>query len=61
MPVVVGINHFAGDSDAEVEAVKDYVAGQGAEAIPHAIDFSRGQGDRPEGVLPVRPQFPIED
>jgi len=33
VPVVVGINHFAGDSDAEVEAVKAYVAGQDAEAI----------------------------
>ena len=33
VPVVVGINHFAGDTDAEVQAVKDYVAAQGAEAI----------------------------
>ena len=33
VPVVVGINHFAGDTDAEVQAVKDYVASQGAEAI----------------------------
>jgi formate--tetrahydrofolate ligase len=33
VPVVVGINHFAGDTDAEIEAVKAYVAEQGAEAI----------------------------
>ncbi len=33
VPVLVGINHFAGDSDAEVQAVKDYVAEQGAEAV----------------------------
>ena len=30
VPVVVGINHFAGDTDAEVEAVKAYVAAQGS-------------------------------
>jgi formate--tetrahydrofolate ligase len=33
VPVVVGINHFAGDTDAEIRAVKDYVAAQGSEAI----------------------------
>ena len=33
VPVVVAINHFAGDSEAEVEAVKAYVAEQGSEAI----------------------------
>ena len=33
VPVVVGINHFVTDTDAEVQAVKDYVASQGAEAI----------------------------
>ena len=33
VPVVVAINHFAGDGEAEIEAVRDYVAGQGAEAI----------------------------
>ncbi len=33
VPVVVAINHFVNDTDAEVQAVKDYVAGQGAEAI----------------------------
>ena len=33
VPAVVAINHFATDTDAEIEAVKSYVAGQGAEAI----------------------------
>ncbi len=33
VPVVVAINHFYSDTDAEVQAVKDYVAQQGAEAI----------------------------
>ncbi|MGR3492332.1 MAG: formate--tetrahydrofolate ligase [Shimia sp.] len=33
VPVVVAINHFVTDTDAEVEAVKEYVAGQGAEAV----------------------------
>jgi len=33
VPVVVAINHFVTDTDAEVQAVKDYVASQGAEAV----------------------------
>ncbi len=33
VPVVVAINHFISDTDAEIQAVKDYVAQQGAEAI----------------------------
>jgi len=33
VPVVVAINHFVTDTDDEVQAVKDYVVGQGAEAI----------------------------
>lgn len=33
VPVVVAINHFVTDSDAEVQAVKDYVASQGSEAV----------------------------
>ncbi|WP_146586624.1 formate--tetrahydrofolate ligase [Puniceibacterium confluentis] len=33
VPVVVAINHFVSDTDAEVEAVKEYVSGQGSEAI----------------------------
>ncbi len=33
VPVVVAINHFVTDTDAEVQAVKDYVDTQGSEAI----------------------------
>lgn len=33
VPVVVAINHFVTDTDAEVQAIKDFVAGQGAQAI----------------------------
>ena len=33
VPVVVAINHFVSDTDAEIEAVKEYVASQGSEAI----------------------------
>mgnify|MGYP005806304195 CR=1 FL=1 len=33
VPVVVGINHFVSDTDAEIQAIKDYVATLGAEAI----------------------------
>ena len=33
VPVVVAINHFVTDTDAEVQAVKDFVASQGADAV----------------------------
>jgi len=33
VPVVVAINHFVTDTEAEVAAVKDFVAGHGAEAV----------------------------
>ncbi len=33
VPVVVAVNHFVSDTDAEVQAIKDYVAGAGSEAI----------------------------
>jgi formate--tetrahydrofolate ligase len=33
VPVVVAINHFYSDTEVEIQAVKDYVAQQGAEAI----------------------------
>jgi formate--tetrahydrofolate ligase len=33
VPVVVAINHFVTDTDAEVQAIKDYVEAQGSEAI----------------------------
>ena len=33
VPVVVAINHFVTDTDAEVQAIKDYVSEHGAQAI----------------------------
>ena len=33
MPVVVAVNHFTGDTEAEIKALQDYVAEQGSEAI----------------------------
>ncbi|MBO6901145.1 MAG: formate--tetrahydrofolate ligase [Rhizobiaceae bacterium] len=33
VPAVVAINHFIADTDAEIEAVRKYVAAQGAEAV----------------------------
>ena len=33
VPAVVAINHFAGDTEAEIEAVREYVSHQGSEAI----------------------------
>ena len=33
VPVVVAINHFVTDTDAEVQTIKDYVAEHGAEAV----------------------------
>jgi formate--tetrahydrofolate ligase len=44
VPVVIAINHFVKDTDAEIEAVKDFVASQGAEAIvsKHWADGSEG-------------------
>ncbi len=47
VPVVVAINHFISDTDAEVEAVKAYVEGQGSEAYlcKHWADGSAGITD----------------
>ena len=33
VPVVVAVNHFTGDTEAEIKALQDYVAEQGSEAI----------------------------
>ncbi len=53
VPVVVGINHFAGDSEAEIEACKDYVKSQGSEAIlcKHWADGSKGIADLANRVV----------
>jgi len=44
VPVVVAINHFTSDTDAEIAAVKNYVASQGSEAFVcrHWADGSAG-------------------
>ncbi|MGB8816514.1 MAG: formate--tetrahydrofolate ligase, partial [Rhizobiaceae bacterium] len=44
VPVVVCINHFTSDTDEEIAAMKDYVAGMGAEAIlcKHWAQGSKG-------------------
>ncbi len=47
VPVVVAINHFVTDTDAEVQAVKDFVTSQGSEAIlcKHWAHGSEGTKD----------------
>ncbi|MEO0938702.1 MAG: formate--tetrahydrofolate ligase [Pseudomonadota bacterium] len=47
VPVVVAINHFVTDTDAEVQAIKDYVATHGAEAVlsKHWEKGSEGSAD----------------
>ncbi|NBU14152.1 MAG: formate--tetrahydrofolate ligase, partial [Alphaproteobacteria bacterium] len=53
VPVVVAINHFATDTDAEIAAVKEYVASQGAEAIlcKHWAQGSAGIEDLAKKVV----------
>ena len=53
VPVVVAINHFYSDTDAEVAAVKAYVAEQGAEAIlcKHWANGSAGIEDLANAVV----------
>jgi formate--tetrahydrofolate ligase len=44
VPLVVAINHFAGDTEAEVAAVQEFAASQGVEAVlsRHWADGSKG-------------------
>ena len=53
VPVVVAINHFYSDTDAEIAAVKAYVAEQGAEAIlcKHWAEGSAGIEDLAKKVV----------
>ncbi|MEM1045454.1 MAG: formate--tetrahydrofolate ligase [Pseudomonadota bacterium] len=55
VPAVVAINHFVTDTDAEVEAVKAYVAGLGAEAIlcKHWAKGSEGTEDLARRVVEI--------
>jgi len=67
VPVVVSINHFAGDTDTEIAAVQDYCAAQGAEAVlsKHWADGSAGieplahkvveLADTPSNFAPIYP------
>jgi formate--tetrahydrofolate ligase len=53
VPVVVAINHFTSDTDAEIAAVEDYVSRLGAEAIlcRHWADGSAGIEDLAHKVV----------
>ncbi|WP_371155397.1 formate--tetrahydrofolate ligase [Jannaschia sp. 2305UL9-9] len=55
VPVVVAINHFTGDTEAEVAAVQAYVATQGSEAIisRHWADGSKGSADLARRVAEI--------
>jgi formate--tetrahydrofolate ligase len=55
LPVVVAINHFTLDSEAEIAAVKDYVAKQGSEAIlcKHWASGSAGMQELAERVVKI--------
>ena len=52
VPVIVAINHFHGDTDAEIDAIRAYVAGKGAEAVvcTHWADGSKGTLELAEKV-----------
>ncbi|MEM7176856.1 MAG: formate--tetrahydrofolate ligase, partial [Pseudomonadota bacterium] len=53
VPAVVGINHFVTDTDAEVQAIKDYCAGLGVTAIlnKHWADGGAGIKETAEKVV----------
>ena len=55
VPVVVAINHFVTDTDAEVEAIKAYVESQGSEAIlcQHWSKGSDGAQDLAKRVVEI--------
>ena len=55
VPVIVAINHFINDTDAEIEAVKAFVAEQGAEAIlcKHWAEGSKGTLELAKRVVEV--------
>ena len=55
VPAVVAINHFVTDTDAEVDAVKAYVATQGAEAVlcKHWAHGSKGTEELAHKVVEI--------
>jgi formate--tetrahydrofolate ligase len=55
VPAVVAINHFVKDTDAEIAALKEYVHGQGAEAVlaQHWAKGSEGTRELAEKVVAI--------
>ena len=55
VPAVVGINHFITDTDAEVEALSEFVKSQGAEAVlcKHWAHGSEGTKDLANKVVEI--------
>ena len=55
VPAVVAVNHFVKDTDAEVQAVIDYVEAQGAQAVlsKHWADGSKGSKALAEKVVEI--------
>ncbi len=55
VPVVVAINHFVTDTEAEIQAIKDYAATQGSEAVlaQHWEFGSKGSKDLAERVAEI--------
>jgi formate--tetrahydrofolate ligase len=55
VPAVVAINHFIKDTDAEIQAVIDYVQSQGSDAIvsKHWADGSKGSAALAEKVVQI--------
>ena len=53
VPAIVAINHFVKDTNAEIEALKDYVKSQGSEAIvsTHWANGSEGSADLAHRVV----------
>jgi formate--tetrahydrofolate ligase len=53
VPAIVAINHFIKDTDAEIEALKDYVKSQGSEAVvsTHWANGSEGSADLANKVV----------
>ena len=55
VPAVVAVNHFVKDTDAEVQAVIDYVENLGSEAVvsKHWADGSKGSADLARKVVEI--------
>lgn len=53
LPLVVAVNHFSTDTDAEVAAIQDYVQGLGARSVVsrHWADGGRGAEDLAHAVV----------